>query len=72
MLDLLLSIYKISYKVKIKIKSLIEIWDEFEGNDEKEYEFYQWANNVLKCEQGIDDETITDEFESFYCRLFSR
>lgn len=26
----------------------------------------------MKCDQGLDDETIGDEFENFYTKLFSQ
>lgn len=36
MLDFLLFIYKLSHKAKINIKTLDQIWDLFENNEEKQ------------------------------------
>ena len=32
----MLSVYKLSYKVKIYLNTMIDMWELLEGNDEKE------------------------------------
>ena len=35
-LEFMLSVYKLSYKVKIYLNTMIDMWELLEGNDEKE------------------------------------
>lgn len=71
-LDFLLSVYKMSYKVKIHLNIMIDTWNLLEGNEDKEREFYRWANDLTKCDQGIEPSGDNDEFEIFFKKLFPK
>jgi len=61
-----------SYKIKIQVKTLKVFWEELKDCPDKKLEFYKWANDVLKCDQGIEDSEEKEEFENFFQVLFNK
>ena len=71
-LSLLGFIYKLSYKVKIVVSTLWDIWHAMKDNLEKKKEYYKWVNGLIGCEQGIGESSELDEFENFVVELFPK
>lgn len=71
MLNFQLFIVKLSIRIKIKLENLRKIWEELKNENSLKFDYYQWLNQIMECDQGIEvDEENGDDLVCFYMELF--